>query len=106
MENKKMTKKEMFGEVITLATENGRQDIVDFANHEIELLNKKSGKSSQTKTQVENENIKAQIVKALREIGKAVTLSPTFKSSLAPGSVTIPQYSCPMTNPIGCPASQ
>lgn len=75
MENKKMTKKEMFGEVIALATENGRQDIVDFANHEIELLNKKSGKSSQTKTQVENENIKAQIVNALREIGKSVTIT-------------------------------
>ena len=33
---KKVTKKEMFGEVIALAEANGRQDIVDFANREIE----------------------------------------------------------------------
>src|SRR5574344_2185823 len=40
------------------------------------------------------------------DIGKAVTLSPTFKSSLDPGSVTIPQNSCPITSPFGSPDSQ
>ena len=36
-----MTKKEMFGEVINLATEAGREDIVEFCNKEVELLNKR-----------------------------------------------------------------
>ena len=51
----KVTKKDMFNEVITIAEGLGRQDIVDFANHEIELLEKKASKSRQTKTQKENE---------------------------------------------------
>ncbi len=75
MENKKVTKKEMFAKVIKLATENGREDIVNFAKHEVELLERKSNRSSQTKTQVENESIKVQIVNALHEIGKGVTIT-------------------------------
>jgi hypothetical protein len=38
---KKMTKKDFYNEIITMATANERQDIVEFCEHEIELLNKK-----------------------------------------------------------------
>jgi len=72
---KKVTKKDLFREVIALATENGRQDLIDFANHEIELLENKAGKSTQTATQKENEKIKAIILAELEKIGKAVTIS-------------------------------
>ena len=41
-----MTKKEMFAEIVTVATEVGREDIVEFANKEIELLNKRNSKDS------------------------------------------------------------
>jgi len=75
MTEKKLTKKDLFRKVIELATENGRQDLVDFANHEIELLESKANRTTLTATQKENENIKETILKELARIGKAVTIS-------------------------------
>lgn len=72
---KKITKKDMFKEVITLATENGRQDIVDFANHEIELLDRKKSSDTKSKTQIENESIKKVIVETLTDLAKFVTIT-------------------------------
>lgn len=72
---KKMTKKEMFGAIIELANEKGRTDIVDFANHEIELLERKASRSTQTKTQKENEVIMDNIYTALETIGRPVTIT-------------------------------
>lgn len=69
----KMTKREMF-EMIKGVCANDTK-IVDFCEHEIELLNRKSSKSTQTKTQIENENIKGAIVNALTEIAKPVTIT-------------------------------
>lgn len=51
------------------------QDVINFVNHEIELLNRKHSKTSQTKTQKENELIKESIVKALTEIDRPVTIT-------------------------------
>lgn len=73
MENKKMTKKEMFA-YIAKAMENDTK-VVEFCNHEIELLANKAGKSGQTKTQKENESVKVAIINALTKIGKAVTIT-------------------------------
>ena len=72
---KKITKKDMFKEVIALATENGRQDIVDFANHEIELLDRKKSSDTKSKTQIENESIKKVIVETLTDLAKFVTIT-------------------------------
>ena len=69
----KMTKREMFEMIKGVCANDTR--IVEFCEHEIELLNRKSSKNTQTKTQIENENIKVAIVKALNEIGKAVTIT-------------------------------
>ena len=49
MENKKMTKKEMFREILKRVSDN--TEMVEFLNHEIELLERKASKSTQTKTQ-------------------------------------------------------
>lgn len=51
------------------------QDVVNFVNHEIELLDRKHSKTSQTKTQKENELIKESIVKVLTEIDRPVTIT-------------------------------
>lgn len=51
------------------------QDIINFVNHEIELLDRKHSKTSQTKTQKENELIKESIVKVLTEIDRPVTIT-------------------------------
>ena len=75
MEKTKITKKEYFNAIIEIATENGRQDIVDFATHEIELLNKKASYKGQTKVQEANEQIKNVILDTLTKLGKFVTIT-------------------------------
>ena len=72
---KKMTQKEMFNQIITLAAENGRSDIVEFAKGRIAVLDKKSENRSQTKTQKENENLKGFILKVLSgaKVGMTIT---------------------------------
>lgn len=68
-----MTKKEMFAEIRKVVADN--VEMVAFIDHEIELLNKKSSSSRKpTKTQVENEGFKADILSALAEADKAVTI--------------------------------
>lgn len=69
---KKVTKKDMF-KMIMEETDN--QEIIKFCQHEIELLERKSSKSSQTKTQVENEKIKVVILESLAKVAKPVTIS-------------------------------
>lgn len=73
MENKKMTKKEMFKELLAIVGDN--EDMVNFINHEIELLDKKASSSKLTKTQVENENIKTQILNKMVELARPVQIS-------------------------------
>ena len=78
---KKMTKKEMFAVVVevventTSVPAERKAEMVEFLNHEIELLNKKSSKSGQTKTQKENEILKEQLLSAFAEMEKPVTIS-------------------------------
>ncbi len=69
---KKMTKKEMFTLIATLNASN--QEIVDFCNHEIELLdNKKSNGNKKANEKVAKE---VEIVyNALVSVGRAVTAS-------------------------------
>ena len=81
LKSKKATKKEMFGKLIELAQENERTDLVEFCEHEIELLNKKASTSGQSKTQAENEKIKIVIAKELTRIARAVTISELQKES-------------------------
>ena len=78
---KKMTKKEMFAVVVevventTSVPAERKAEMIEFLNHEIELLNKKSSKSGQTKTQKENETLKEQLLSAFAEMEKPVTIS-------------------------------
>ena len=72
-EIKKMTKKDYFNVIKELVID--RQDLVDFIDHEIELLSKKSSKVAPTKTQVENEKIKEKIVATLVGLDKYATIT-------------------------------
>jgi len=49
--------------------------VVEYAKHEIELLDNKKANSTKTKTQVENENIKNVIVETLTEMAKFATIT-------------------------------
>ena len=77
----KITKKDRFMEIIEIATELGREDLIDFCNHEIKLLDKKASKSSESKSKKENAELMNTLYEELAEIGKAVTISEFMKLS-------------------------
>ena len=69
---KKMTKKEMFAQIKTRLT---NAEEIAFIEHEIELLeNKASGVKKPTKTQIENEELKNEIVGYLVSSGASLTI--------------------------------
>lgn len=68
-----MTKREKFELLKGIVADN--VELVEFIDHEIELLDrKKSGSKKPTKTQIENDGFKADIVTALAETDKPVTI--------------------------------
>ena len=72
---KKLTKKEKFAMLKEIVVDIGNDMLVEFIDNEISLLEKKSSKSTQTKTQVENETIKDKIVVALENLDRKVTIT-------------------------------
>ena len=81
----KATKREIYEAIIMLATQEGvnfdeipfhPETIVDFCNHEIELLDKKhsSGSRKPTKVQIENEGHKAKIIEVLSAADSPLTI--------------------------------
>lgn len=72
-ETKKLTKKDYFAKLREIVIDN--PELVSFIDHELELLANKASKSSQTKTQKENETIKEVIVATLTELGKYATIT-------------------------------
>ena len=68
-----MTKKEMFAKIATINAND--QEIVDFCNHEIELLVKKNASASKkaTKNQIANEGIKDEILAVLKDADAGMT---------------------------------
>ena len=74
MANKK-TKRELFGEVREIVEREGRTDLIEFVDHELELLEKKANRTGTTKTQKENEGIKEKIIEALVRIATPVTIT-------------------------------
>ena len=81
MAEKKTTKKEYFGRLLAIEGVAENQELVNFINHEIELLNKKATKTVATKTQQENEGIKTKIINALVEIAVPTTITDLQKSN-------------------------
>ena len=67
----KTTKVEMFNAI--KAVEGLSQDMIDFIDHEVELLQKKAANKKATKTQQENVEIKAEIKSVLTSKGATVT---------------------------------
>ena len=66
MTNKKLTKKDHFNALLALAEAQNDQTLVDFINHELELLTKKNtSERKPTAAQKENEIVKKIILAAL-----------------------------------------
>lgn len=85
MAEKKITKREQFAELKAMAETAGRTDLVDFINHEIELLVKKSSK----KAKPENEEMYKEVISVLAGFDRPVTVSEI----LASGMLDIAKYS-------------
>ena len=68
-------KKDYFAELRALAENAERTDLVEFIDHEIELLSAKSSKKTPTKIQKENEGIKENILSILSNYEHPVTIS-------------------------------
>ena len=74
----KMTKKDWFealAQIVETSAYEDKEGAKAFIAHEVELLERKSGKSGMTKTQKENVGICAVIKEVLADMGKAVTIS-------------------------------
>lgn len=72
----KVTKRERFAELLAIPAVASNQDLVDFINHEVDLLTRKnaSGEKKLTANQIENENLKDIIVNSLSaDTGLTVT---------------------------------
>ena len=72
---KRMTKRDNYNEILAIVTELGREDLVNFVNHEIELLNKRANSNTLTKTQKENLELVEVIYNILVDVAKAVTIA-------------------------------
>ena len=90
MENtKKITKRDNFNKLLTIKEVAENTQLVEFINHELELLDRKSASHSTAKTanQKANEEIKTKIVDALVQLGKSTI------SELQAGSEEMAEYS-------------
>lgn len=80
MENtKKVTKREYFEMIKGICGDN--QDIVNFCNHEIELLERKNSKGGATKTQTENVKVAEMLIEELSKIVEPVTITDLMNKS-------------------------
>jgi len=78
---KKMTKRDYYNEIIAIATEMERTDLVDFAKHEIELLDKKksSGKDKVNETMLANVEL---VYNELARVGRSTATELIAKGDL------------------------
>ena len=81
MANTKLTKEEKFNMVLEMVKDN--EMLKEFIEHELELLaNKRVGSDkAKAKSNAENEKLKADLLVALREYGKPVTVSDFHDNS-------------------------
>lgn len=74
----KMTKVEKFAlvrAIVESAQTENKEMLIEFIDHEVDLLNRKSSKGTQTKTQKENEILLDQLEEALEEMTDFVTIT-------------------------------
>lgn len=75
MANKK-TKREFFEEIDRIASELGREDLVEFAQHELDLIQRKAEKRAEVVSvkKAENEELKQVIIDTLVKMARPVTI--------------------------------
>ena len=76
---KKVTKREYFAQLREVVKDNA--ELVAFIDHEVELLDRKNSKTSQTKGQKINEQINEVLVQELAKVGTPITISDLLEKS-------------------------
>ena len=94
---KKMTQKEMFNEIIKFAQAGNRQDIVEFCQGRIAVLEKKSENRTQTKTQKENAEL-AKIILNVLKGAKPMTVTEIQSRNEVLGSLSNQKVSAILRN--------
>ena len=85
----KVTKKDRFNQLLAIEEVKGNQDLVDFINHEIELLTRKnSSEKKPTAAQLENEKTAEVVLATLVENGNGMTVTEIIKSNKDLGEFT------------------
>lgn len=68
MKEKKMTKKDRYNQLLAIADVKANKDLVDFINHELELLDRKNASDKKpTAQQVANEGVKEAIIEGMEK---------------------------------------
>lgn len=68
----KMTKREGYTRLLQLKEVIASQELTDFVNHELDLLNRKNGSAKKpTANQLENEGLKDKILETLKDVGRS-----------------------------------
>lgn len=81
MTEKKITKREMYNDLLTIPAIAEDETRVAFIKHEIELLDrKKSSSGNLTPKQKENEVLKDKILEVIKNIGNPVTITDLMKT--------------------------
>lgn len=83
MEKTKITKKENFENLLKIEEVRSNADLVEFIEHEIDLLNKKSAsrKLGTTKTSKQNEEIMQKIKEVLAKQDEAIMIKDLLKNT-------------------------
>lgn len=77
---KKITKKDRFNQLLAIGEVAENKGLVEFINHELSLLEKKSS-GKLTKCQEKNNKIKVTILDVFTRIGKRVTITELAKET-------------------------
>lgn len=85
---KKITKREKFEMLLAMESVKGNEMLVEFINHELELLSRKSGTDKKpTAQQVANKSIQDAILEGM-EVGKLYTITDLIKEIPACAELT------------------
>lgn len=95
--NKKLTKRDHFTALLNIDEVKSNEALVEFINHEIDLLNRKnSTEKKPTKAQQENEVLKQEIVECM-EPGRLYTISEMLKEFPCCEGLTAPKVTAIFT---------
>jgi len=75
MEKVRVTKRDNLNELLDIVTELKNEKLVNFINHELELLDRRASRNTLTKVQKENLELIEKIYNELIDLAKPVTIS-------------------------------